>query len=458
MQHLLSSLLLCFFLSADLYKHAFFSGGIVEFGVLQLYMYNVMASVYRSTSILLKICMITCIVLFGVILIPKFNVFSTGIAEGSKEKSISLYAQYAELHVDKPRKLVMALNYYEKTTMATRNFMSLSQFTTDWNANIILPFFHDSRFQGIPSENNTHFGDIVNLTQFQQIYREMNLTPFVEFEFFIASGSRNIYHIAIEYGPSGIRTGPIQISCSKLNNIILKLNEQATKTNSPLFSTAQSICCRFSNSNPIVPEDIAKGCGFSDKEEYTVIISSWHGHRTFVQKNRAINYKIYAPEYKKSVTTVLPLTDALISDARAFYEDLVGGSDITFIGVHIRAQRLLKQIKVRNTNATNCIVKGIELANSFASSQDLKVVYFGDYHVSQFKDLLEKFDVEVVRFDPAEYGHTGAVDEAYVAQVEQTAIAQAKQLVLMGGGTFQENIVARCECPHQSICHEQLPD
>ena len=284
----------------------------------------------------------------------------------------------------------------------------------------------------------------------------MKLTPFVEFEFFIANGSRNLYYIFIDiYNIIHGMKDPIEVSnCSRLNRAIMPLNQEANKINSPLFSPAQSICFNMVNSNPVLPEDIAKACGFSDKQEFTIIFSVWPGHRTIPKQTRAISYKVFAPEYKESVTTSLPLTNALISDARAFLEDLIGGSNINFIAVHIRAERLLKQERLNNINSVRCLIKAIELANSIINSQDDidEIIYFGDYHVSQFKDLLEKLKVKVVRFDPTKYGHTGVIDEAYIALVEQTAIAQAKQLVLVGGGTFQFHIIDKCECPSFKIC------
>ena len=410
-----------------------------------------MASIHRLAPIAFKSCIVIACILLAVAILLVKN-FSSIVK--SEESSISLYAKLEELEPKfLPGRFVMALNYYEKTTMATRNLLSLSQFTTDWNARIVLPFFHGSHFRGIPDQNSTYFGDIVNLSQLQQIYKELELTPFVEFDFFIANASRTMYYVTVEYRVG--MTGPIRpVNCSEqlYKRVIIPLNEQAKKQNAPLFSTALTTCCYMVCSTPVVPEEIAEVCGFRDKRDISIVFNQWNGHRTTPKMLREVSYKIYAPEYKKSVTTGLPLADGLIDDAKALVNGVTGGSNVDFLGVHIRAERLLKQERLDGVDPVGCLKEAIDLANSTANSQNIKIVYFGDYHVPHFKDLLEEREVEIVRFDPTEYGHTGYMDEAYVAQVEQTAIAQAKQLVLVGGGTFQFRIIDKCECPYVKIC------
>lgn len=371
-------------------------------------------------------------------------------------------------------KYVLALNYWEQLTMATRSLCRLGQFAKGWEARTVIPFTLNSELWGLPSnlrfqENGItsptydHYGilkpldSLYNMTLFNAdlLCIRNQVPPFATIEDFILHGNRSITLIHHSYNG---RTPYLKsvtnnnyINCldtmafRKLSKIILKyLNKETIKRGVSSFRVG-TVCC-VNHRHITTPQEMAEKCGFSNQQSLSVIMTVWRGYSSIFNKS----FRLVVPKDFPSFAFdhPFPLSDGILSNVSAYLGDIAKGKD--FIAVHFRTAKI--GTVQGNITPSQCFKKTWELIRQIQIQHiELTVKYFVDYgpYGSQSmaygrkisKGPFQENRVIPLHYDPSIYG--GIEDSGYVSLVEQGTIAKAMVLVLVGGGSFQHHILYR---------------
>ena len=136
----------------------------------------------------------------------------------------------------------------------------------------------------------------------------------------------------------------------------------------------------------------------------------------------------------------LPYSQRLLDSTKKFTQSLTNGND--FIGVHIRAQKLLIRHKENsNFHDKDCIIHLLEKVHEISKKYSSigRIVYIADTFITKYSSLLQ--NITVSRFNPAKFHVIN--NEAFTAQVEQNFLSKASVLIMCGGGSFEQSILLR---------------
>lgn len=345
-------------------------------------------------------------------------------------------------------RLVLAFKISEQMTMAMSHTYQLARIATEWNARTVLPFLLRDRLTGTPHGHRTKPLDIIyNISLFDTISEKHGILPFVNFNAFINHADRlNVYFFYVYYFGNGGK-GPVVERCSKSKefvehkNILHVLNMESTRWKLSQFAYTASHCCIVRSSQKFVPENFTEGCGVDTTKQFTIVINYWRGYSPTTQKS----FRLNAPNYrnKRKVPPFdLPYNKHIQDATNDFVKHLTNGSN-QFIGVHLRAQKLLirheKDSDFNDRKCINDLMNKIHEVSSNRKYSNYITVFFGDNRVKNYHKLLA--NITVSHLNPDEY-HL-IQNDALIAQVEQNTLSKASILIMCGGGSFEASILQR---------------
>ena len=371
------------------------------------------------------------------------------------------------------KKFVMGLSYWEQLTMATNSFISLIAYSKNLGARTVEPFLLASELYGLPTTVNfpTVVGtppikymqrtrDLKTIYDMEALQRDLcteyALPPLASFNEFLANASRELTVLNIMYHHA--KKDHDYSNCSQAKEIkssskkLLKiLNAEAAKHKiSKEKFTVKRACCIHKKQDTI-PEEMARRCGFNG-DSFSAIFMVWRGYSHDPNKRfrlRLPNLPIFNMPFPG--TYVYPLSPSVLSNATAFYNNIAKGKEL--ISVHLRTAKLgmeyqeasrakpcfeevWRQVDQLRKDYPNAVVKYFVDYSPFGS-HSFEVSYGRKVSVGELKR--KKIKPEYYRVK--EYG--GVEDQAFVALVEQAAIAKSEVLVLVGGGSFQSQMSYR---------------
>jgi hypothetical protein len=375
-------------------------------------------------------------------------------------------------------KFVLALSYWEQLTMATTSLYDLVEFAKDWNARAVQPFTLLAEFWGLPSTANyptiksmprhilsqkdklTHkLDNIFNMSVLNSdiLCGKFNYPPLASFDEFINTAHRDIVllHFNFDETPeSDYFKDNHCIDCwlimkefrTLAKKLLQNLNRISNKYNKPSFRIINAFC--FNHLHITTPKEIAKLCGFHDSDNITIIITVWRGYSDIPTKTFRLIVHKHALEQRPSLFSsggLYALNDNVLSNSSAYLRKISHGKP--FIAVHIRTEKMNKHM----SNA--CFHKVWKLISllKIMFFEDIDIKYFVDYgqfgsftaddlyitRLIKYKYLKHK-KIIPLHYNPKEFG--GLADQGFVALVELSTIARAKVLLLVGGGSFQDQI------------------
>jgi hypothetical protein len=375
-------------------------------------------------------------------------------------------------------KFVLALSYWEQLTMATTSLYGLVEFAKYWNARTVEPFTLLAEFWGLPStvnfptfpsmpliysrKNTNNLDTIFNMSVLNSdiLCGKFNYPPLASFDEFINSAHRDIIilHFSFDayskkipkqkYFKSSNCIRCLHMKEIKIFSVKLQryLNEISDKQNKPQFRIKDAFC--FNHLHITTPSEIAELCGFNDNDNITIIITVWRGYSVIPTKKYRLIVPKHALEQRPSLFSsggLYALNDNVLSNSSAYLRKISHGKP--FIAVHIRTEKMNKHM----SNA--CFHKVWKLISllKIMFFEDIDIKYFVDYgqfgsftaddlyitRLIKYKYLKHK-KIIPLHYNPKEFG--GLADQGFVALVELSTIARAKVLLLVGGGSFQDQI------------------
>ena len=383
---------------------------------------------------------------------------------------------------------VMALSYWEQLTMATNSLCGLTNFARSWHSKAVIPFTINAEFYGLPSTVNFptvtgtppiyYKGPTKSISMLYDIgkfssdllCKNYNLPPLASFKEFILKANRQIILMHINFHdvpPKSLFKGKNYADCMEFKQIksagsklIKALNKESDKHGLAPFEL-HSACCLNHMHIIKTPQEIADACGFANNDHLTIVFTVWRGYSNIPTKKFRLITEVSSLFDKPSPgKDSYPLSTGVISNSSAFVKSLSCKSDSKLIVIHLRTAKLAMMGGGMATFRT-CFKKTENVLKELTSNcsqigtcgNRACYRYFVDYgefgsHSYEVKlgqkastGLLQEKHITPVSYDPRKFG--GMKDQGFVALVEQLSMAQSDILILVGGGSFQEQIRKR---------------
>ena len=394
------------------------------------------------------------------------------------------------------RSFVIVQEYADQLSVALLGYMQLAQVADRLGLGIVEPFVHRSRITGIPKEDGTNvpsLSDFFNFTAFQGLLRQCSVLHQPErhvhtFHDFLVQSSRRLVTIKL-YKTHAPELRNIVYPCNASSDdyhIETSLNSHLNRAEAELsdqsgqgFALTQSFCIQVDTFFPVSVQSIlvnvsrvfikhyaASSGMYGTSIHFTLVLLGLWG---FCSTNPA-QYSIYDPSiefqsYNCKDYALLPHSNLVISFAEAFISSL----NVTkpLIAVHLRFERLLRAVstsKVHQSRALffaectshiRAVLRQILITNTSTIILVHDMKEYGSIAAKLHPDrrklaqkvIIEKlidFGLKVVSFNPKDPQFEGAPDDqTFAALVEQEALTMADQLVAVGGGYYQQNVVER---------------
>ena len=395
----------------------------------------------------------------------------------------------AELsHSVKGTSFVLALNYYEQLTCATRNLFTLFKVAQNFDARVVIPFLRGSLFDSIPSDVvydltvNTHYyllDTVYNMHKLNETFYSLSGAYFATFKELIETAPRGIVVVDMQRSPSevmngtgyAIKTGIKIFNCkgyllrnlmNQADAIISKLTKFTKYFNTKEFMVKAYIC--ISPSTDTTTDEIKK---FIGPDPHTIIFTQWRGcayHSCDIKAPRSFSnhfrhrilYHSMNENHKLRFTNLLlPYVDTIKINARKFLENIkVSGS---YISVHIRIEKLAQTNAAVNGHTDCCLslLNGLLklLKRKYPNvSNTITVTDVGEYgsiacrdkaclqHARKVQSTVTSMGLKLVSFDPKITGSSR--NSAYVSLVEMNMLAMGDVLIVVGKGSFKYRIIS----------------
>ena len=335
---------------------------------------------------------------------------------------------------------VFAGEYWEKLTMAMNNLFALAAVAKQWNARMPLPFTSDSHLFGLPTGKKLDM--IYDREGINALMKQYHLLPFITFEKFLQSASRSVIVLEVKFqlAKGSSRKHIHDSNCTRSSTSLLsRLNQYANRSSLQPFHVIK--CCRIVATQSTSPLEISTFCGIlNSTTKVTILLSQWRG----IDENRA-HYRLYMKDFNiphPGPSTPVPYNVSVVSQSTAILKTHLKKHK-KFVGVHLRSERVWihRTQKPAAVNIDKCFQMLYNLTKDLAFRyHDLSVFYFGDDHTTKvFGKQMSKHNISLLKYKmPAKER-----DRGFEAQVEQDMASRAEILVLLGGGSFQQQIYSR---------------
>jgi len=380
------------------------------------------------------------------------------------------------------RRYVIGVSYWEQFGMAARNMFQLVTMANDWESRVVEPYSVDSRLFGLreiifrrnPSISDRVvapllFREMVNLDQLNEAMCRYGLPGLVKHEEFMSDVPQDIIIIQFVHtysNPSDLNVPPDMkadildrfksksiIDCGQLlshyrDKIVVALEQETKMT--PLVRQYYCVdATRLTSSHKL-----AELTTLLTYPHITVVIVDWHGYssRTMVYhsaKGPHVNKRVtLSTSYKGPSLATLELSHSeRVKNATMKYRQQVGLPS-SYIAVHIRSEKLGHIQMSQAGYVSSCLHKMNSIVSQLKEKHNLEhVVICMDAGVRgsdscvncrggiETIKILRRYQLPVTHVDPTLIGEVD--DNGFVALIEMNLLSMGNHLVLVGGGSFQ---------------------
>ena len=250
----------------------------------------------------------------------------------------------------------------------------------------------------------------------------------------------------------------IRAPSNALTSFVTNLNERAT---SPF---AVKACYCVNASHEVHPDKLSEFIGIQGDSEASVVFNNWRGicesdtTRATAKGSDRKKGRLFVSGYKKAAvprggTVTLPYSVHVRRNASNFIHSL--NVEAEFAVVHLRTERLGERDERINGYFAQCWAEVMRIlqADILPKHPNITVLYFTDYGLLGSSSCLRKNcrgarianatlaknGLKATRFDPAKFNAVS--DSGFVALVEQSVMALSQYLLLVGGGSFEMQIL-----------------
>ena len=412
----------------------------------------------------------------------------------------SMYARHKHCN-NSGRRYVIGLSYWEQLVMAVRNMFQLVIVANDWGSRVVEPYTINSRLFGLKNfvirrELSAHnnepllLSQLVNIGKLNTIMCDHGLPHLISLQQFIDNSAELV--IVVHFIHYISNPNDINVPANIKGRIIAQFNSSPVvdcgvllkqhlyrisdllhqETGGKRDHVIKHYYC-VDATKLISTEKLGKMIGITQLEEFTVIVVDWHGY-----SKRSMVYKAATgPHINKRATlstsyngpsfaaVTLPHSHKVISATDRYLQHV----KITkpFIAVHIRSEKM-GQVQVKHKGyLQSCMKQTLQLIEQLKQQYDISNIVIcidtgeagSDSCVncrsgSTTLQILRDHNLEVTHFDPAAINET--YDKGFIALVEMNILSHGDHLIVVGGGSFQNQTVQNFILNHSihSSTHE----
>ena len=394
---------------------------------------------------------------------------------------------------------LLGMNYWEQFSNALRSYFALACVADVWRARTVRPFTAHSRLYGLPNVYlDDHFNEsapahdlslILDLTSMDSVLIDAGLPPSASlaemlkfgdreliFLHFVSAVSNKEYaiksketfaHISDAFQTSSVVDCSMYPELVKLARLVTSnLNSQLGENDSAARFTTRAYVC-IGTSRGFNPKELGKQFGF-DEGNASVVVINWRGvgngtaltHSSkgiHPSKRVIINDKKCLDRRNKGKVSNIRFSSSVLNAAGRFMTEL-GVRKGEFLVVHFRSEKLVFRESRFPRLLSNCVNEALHKKNEIVTvdsvgTQRLKVLYFADVgtfgsetckqcsSVVRMERLAQKYNFLLTHFSPTKYNLPA--DRGFVAAVEMVVMSRAGHMILVGGGSFQSQLMQR---------------
>ena len=397
-----------------------------------------------------------------------------------------------------PRLYALSLSFMDQMSWAAARLKSLQCWATTWKSlykevHIVEPFVTNGSRLGVPidvdqtANHSLKFSDIFDIDTWNSngTRRDMHYPELVSWSNFLNDAPRNVIAVQIVYGRDYRCTENdyTEPTCGSA-----RLNETLSQVLVPYnFTVINQVCINFRKLGTLTVQGFNRRIfdpipkhtpvtvvfdewrGPGDKEKKNSIKEKKNNNKCFVRITGAVCTPNSPIGYVRYLSKTLLTPSSMIQDQAEAYISRYLNDTSGYVAVLIRWEKLLLSqfygTQYWPSTGDKCVKKIIDHVNDFYSKMGLNNVFlttdigrFGsstfNYHnttrdsienvTSYTEDLLREFHNETMsladyeqRFDDI----GGMTSPAVISQLHKAIASKARCLVLVGWGTFHENLL-----------------
>ncbi|XP_065911535.1 uncharacterized protein [Dysidea avara] len=381
----------------------------------------------------------------------------------------------------KESSFLLALNYFEQLTCATRNFLSFGYVAQNLGAKVVIPYLVHSRLYSIPDLLPSReipglfypLNTVYDINKLNETFYSLSKAYLVYFKDFILHAPRDIVLIDIIHKTLAPREfGLIYKDLKKVllytsvNKTAFNCNHLVSTWNQPLFHGIElmlRISARYFDAD-VTTDEIKQLIG---PKPQTIIFTQWrncayhsceiNAPRTIGNpvRNRILHHKPVQSLAPQSINhTPLPFNNTIKSAAIKYLQSIKIFSP--YISLHIRIEKL-SRINEKISGHTDCcfgLLDGLlaSLKEKYFN-QTLMITDISEYgsdacydkvcapHAKKVKKMLKQRQLVQYSFDPKVVGSSDS--PAFASLAEMHMLAMGDRLIVMGYGSFKTQIITQ---------------
>lgn len=366
---------------------------------------------------------------------------------------------------------VLCLTYREQQTKAAANMYSLQCWAKTLLVNIVEPFLHDSRLV-VPLDASQNgmlaFSDLFNLRQWDVLTTKLGFAPLAPWSQFLANASRELIIVHLQYSSvmsihqriiSGEKASHLANSDAYKGGCTQKpgFTEQLDYLTRHGFKVVREVCINFEHGDEITLFQFNRHIfGHHHPRDVTILVDEWRGFSATAENGKRvlINDACWSRSTTRSSLYLRP-SQRVYCDARNYQKMYLGGDD--YVSVIVRTEKIRHAIG-NELGMHGCLQKTLKLLASVQCKTKLYSTFLS-MDIGQYgsNSKFNKFDfkAEYNDFISGIYGGgtstdmwektfenvTSVREAGYVASLQKVLVAEARCLVVVGGGSFQKHTI-----------------
>ena len=364
---------------------------------------------------------------------------------------------------------ILAANYYEQQTMASRNMIQLQCYAKHLNLAVVKPVTRDSFLRTLLSEVDAppkgewlQFEDSFDLEEWQDQSKRAGYTPLVGWDQFLADAPRDIVLCRFNYPSLAVinerkKAGPVTQRAQ--NDRYTKGCSEKWPSSSEMaflrdrgFKIVREVCFNFYHGDTLTREEFDTHLmGGVNSSDVTVVMDLWRGmgssQRVLVQDRCAAVYAFHEH---------VQLSRRLAQDAETYIQThLRGGPFVTVMG---RMEMALLTVHTKQFSPSLCfraiLSDLLKLKESVHINTTFLSIDIGTYGTKKWRNHSDKELLsELESFVGSVYGREATVrsweasfeevsssrDAGYVSLLQKAVVTRARCVLFAGGGAFQRH-------------------
>ena len=402
---------------------------------------------------------------------PAFFKNATGLANCTVEYEFNHRMRRLSQDSKKGRRTgyVLCLAFREQQTRAAANMFTLQCWAKMLSVNIVEPFIRHSRLV-VPldasQDSMLAFSDLFNMWQWDALTTKLGFAPLAPWREFLSDAPREVIVVHLQYSSvlsiqqrivSGEKATHLAFSdaykegCVQKPGFTERLNYLTQQHD---FKVVREVCVNFKHGDEITISQFNQHIlGPYRPREVTVLMDEWRGLAPEENGKRVLISVPCWSHNSDRFSLYLQPSQGVFCDAHSYQQMYLGGGR-DYVGVIVRTEKIMQ---FQAEDMQQCLQQTLERLASVQKKTGLSTAFLsmdiGKYGSSSNGSRRHQFDYsdfvgrlygagESIEMWERTFESVTSVREAgYIAALQKVLVAQARCLVIVGGGSFQRHTI-----------------